>query len=420
MKTEATFKYAKYTEAESEKTPEYKEYRRQWHENPKDDVVGKVPLHLDLESTSACNLKCVTCFQSFAPPPKGFMSMELYKKIIDEATSKGLYALKLMYRGESLLHPNIVEMVKYAKDKGVLEVMINSNCTLLTEEKAKGFIDAGLDKLICSVDGYEKETYEKIRRGAKFEVVLENIQRMQRLKKELGKDKPKLRVQMVDSPANHHQIDGYIHFWGRIADEVGIEDMNDWTDKKLTHVVASKEFKCPMPWQRLIVHFNGKVSICCGNIYGKLIAGDLNTQTVEEVWNGEVMQKLRKLIKEGKSHCVHICSECGFRGTVINKFSQPNTGRKCPCSSMSMASCGGWLVSHTLARHSAPSSMNFVIASLTCSALRNGDVGCKRMTTSVSGTTVSACLTTSIMEAVSVANSSGLLTTCASQRSIAL
>ncbi len=320
MKTEATFKYVKYTESESEKTPEYKEYRRKWNENPKDGIVEKVPLHLDLESTSVCNLRCITCFQNFAPPPKGFMTMDLYKKVIDEATSKGLCALKLMYRGESLLHPNIILMIQYAKARGVLEIMINSNCTLLTEEKARGIIDAGLDKLICSVDGCEKETYEKIRVGAKFEEVLENIKRIQRLKKELGTDKPKVRVQMVDSPANHHQIEKFILFWSEIADEVGIEDMNDWHDKKLTHVVVSKEFQCPMPWQRLISQFNGDVSICCGNIYGKLIAGNLNKQSVEEIWHGETMQKLRKFQKEGNSHCVRICAECGFRGTVINKY----------------------------------------------------------------------------------------------------
>ncbi len=317
MEINSTFHYKKDTPIEREQTPEYLEYRRKWNENPKNHLTGEFPIHLDLEATSVCNLKCFMCFQSFAPPPRGFMAMELYKKIIDEGSKKGLCSLKLMYRGEPLLHPNIVEMVRYAKEKGIMEVMFNSNATLLTEEKARALIDAGLDKLICSVDGYTKEVYESVRIGAKFETTLQNIKTLQRLKKEMGKKNPTLRVQMVDTPRNHEQMEGYIKFWSEIADHVAVEDMNDWHDKDLKAVVASKDFDCPMPYQRLIVLFDGKVTICCGNIYGKLVAGDLTKQTVEEVWKGPVMQQLRKNIAEGNSHRVRICAECGYRTTVI-------------------------------------------------------------------------------------------------------
>jgi len=317
MEINPTFHYMKEKAVEREQTPEYKEYRRKWSENPKNHFVGDFPIHLDLESTSACNLKCFMCFQSFSPPPRGFMNMDLYKKIIDEGAKKGLCSLKLMYRGEPLLHPNIVEMVRYAKDKGILEVMFNTNATLLTEEKTRALIEAGLDKLICSVDGYTKEVYESVRIGATFETTLQNIKNFQRIKKEMGAKKPTLRVQMVDTPRNHEQIEGYIKFWSEIADHVAIEDMNDWHDKELKAVVVSKDFDCPMPYQRLIVLYDGKVTICCGNIYGKLVAGDLTKQTVEEVWKGPVMQKLRKHLAEGESHKIQICAECGYRTTVI-------------------------------------------------------------------------------------------------------
>jgi len=319
VEVDSTFHYKK--QSTSEQTDSYREYRRKWNENPKNHIIGNFPIHLDLESTSACNLKCFMCFQSFNPPPRGFMSTDLYKKIIDEGAEKGLCSIKLQYRGEPLLHPNIADMVRYAKEKGILEVMFNTNATLLTEEKARGLIEAGLDKMICSVDGYTKDTYESVRIGATFETTLENIKRMQRLKKEMGKTKPVVRVQMVDTPKNHDQIEGYIKFWGDIADEVAVEDMNDWHDKDLKAVIVSKEFDCPMVYQRLIVLYDGRVTICCGNIYGKLIAGDLTKQTVENVWKGPVMQKLRKHLMEGESHKVQICAECGYRSTVIRNKS---------------------------------------------------------------------------------------------------
>ena len=308
-----------YELAEYEKTPQYKEYRRKWAENPKNGIVERVPTHIDIESTSVCNLRCVTCFQAYEKIPRGYMEMDLFKKIIDEGTEKGLCSIKLNYRGEPMLHPKIVDMVRYAKEKGLVEVMFNSNCVFLTEKMANDLIDAGLDQLICSVDGHTKETYEKIRIGAKFDQVIENIKNLQRIKKERGVERPVTRVQMVHSPASSSQVAGYLEFWKDVVDRVAITDMCDWTNKNLKTVIVSDQFRCPKIYQRMSVWFNGKVTICDGNYYGKLIAGDLTKQSIEEVWNGPVIKKMRETHSQGNSHRIKICAECGYRKTVIKK-----------------------------------------------------------------------------------------------------
>ena len=209
-------------------TPEYKEYRRRWKENPKKNVVGNFPIHVDLESTSHCNLRCPFCFQSFNPLPPHLLKFEWFKKVIDEGVQKGLCSIKLQYRGEPLLHPRLAEMVKYAKEKGVIEVMFNTNATLLNEKKSRALIKAGLDKIICSVDGYFKEVYEKNRVGAKWEAVLENILRLQKIKKELGSKKPIVRVQMLETKENHPHVPGYIDFWKDKVESVVIEGVVDY------------------------------------------------------------------------------------------------------------------------------------------------------------------------------------------------
>jgi len=319
---EATFEYRKHTPTEKESTPEYKEYRRQWEEYPKKHITATVPTHLDLEVTNRCNLKCIMCFHSLAPDklkPFGDMDINLYKKLIDEFSEKGGCSLKLMHRGEPLLHPDIVEMVRYAKDKGLIEVMFNTNATLLSPEMSKNLIEAGLDKLICSVDGCTKEVYESVRVGANFETVLQNIKDLQRIKKELNSETPKLRIQMVDTPKNHDQIEDYIKFWGEFADDIAVEKMNDWTFKESQdEIMECKGFDCPMNYQRMIVWWDGRVVMCCGNLYGKLIYGNLTSDTIEEVWNNNRIWKTRLCNSTGESHRIRICSECGFRKTVIN------------------------------------------------------------------------------------------------------
>jgi radical SAM protein with 4Fe4S-binding SPASM domain len=309
-------------------SPEYKEYRRKWEENPKNYIVGDFPMHLDLEANTACNLRCFMCFQSYDPPrPSISMDMNLFKKLIDEGVEKGLCSIKPFYRGEPLLNPNMVEMVKYAKDKGVVEVMFNTNANLLTEEKSKELIEAGLDKLICSVDGSTKKVYERIRIGGNFETVVKNIKTMQRLKKEMSSKTPIVRVQMVDTPKNHDYIEDYLKFWGEIADQVAIEDMLDWNAKE-EDFRPLEDFACAQLWQRLVVLADGDVLPCCRAMRGgneKLeVLGNAKKETLSNIWKGPKLTELRNLHKNGESHKIRMCRLCGARTYLINKDSKAN------------------------------------------------------------------------------------------------
>ena len=303
-----------------EESERYKEYRRKWNENPKNYTVEDFPIHLDLETITACNLKCFMCFQSFDPPKPMKMELKVFKKVIDEGAKKGLCSVKTQYRGEPLLDKRMADMVRYAKDKGIIEVMFDTNATLLSEKTARALIEAGLDKIICSVDGYTKEVYESVRIGAIFENVLNNIKRLQSLKKNMGSKKPIVRVQMVDTPRNHHQIEGYIKFWSEMAEHVAIEDMLDWEAKEEDDTPL-ENFACAQLWQRLIVLADGDVLPCCRAMRGgneKLeVLGNAYEGSLEDMWKGSRMTKLRTLHQEGRSHEIKMCRLCGLRKTLI-------------------------------------------------------------------------------------------------------
>jgi len=320
IKIDPTFHMVKSKEEQPSK--EYKEYRKKWNENPKNYVVGDFPIHLDIETMTSCNLKCFMCYQSYDPPKPCKMDAVVFKRIIDEGEKKGLCSIKTQYRGEPLLDKRMPELIKYAKDHGVIEVMLNTNATLLDEKTAKALIKAGTDKIICSVDGYTKDVYENVRIGANFETVLENIKRLQRLKKEKRLKKPIVRVQMVDTPRNHQQIKGYIKFWSKIAEQVAIEEMLDWNVKEEDSSVV-KDFVCAQLWQRLIILADGSVLPCCRAMRGgneKLeVVGNVHKESIENIWKGKKMSRLRELHKEGRSHEIKMCRLCGLRKAVVNK-----------------------------------------------------------------------------------------------------
>ena len=287
---------------------EFLSYRKRWSENPERDIVDRFPIHLDIESTSACNLRCPMCFQARAEtrPEYGMMSMELFRRIIDEGTRKGLASIKLQYRGEPLMSSSIEEMVAYARNKGVVEVMFNTNATLLDEERARKLVQAGLDRIICSIDGHTPEVYNAIRvfphGPGEFDTVLKNIRGLRRIRDELGSETPFIRVQMVDMPENRNYVQEYTKFWlENGADAVAVDEHMDYfsefvelsrsREEAEKKVRVYPEFRCEQPWQRLFVLYSGKVTMCCGDHYhhfplGMLVSDEQRAAYLEAVSAG--------------------------------------------------------------------------------------------------------------------------------------
>ena len=296
----------------------FSEYRKKWKEWPEQFHVGEFPLFIDVEVTSACNLKCPFCATTFKSKeiPKEFISFDVVKVIIDEGAQNNLYGVKFNIRGEPLLHPEIHRIVKYAKQKGLIDVYFNTNATLLTEEVSKRLIDAGLGRLSISFEGYTKEIYEKNRVGAVYETVLANIENMQSLKRKLGVKHPKIRVQSVLLPDIKDEFDEYKKFWGSRVDEVGYLDYKQMKEKKKG---IEYPWACPQLWQRMGIWWDGTILPCNHDDNGLLALGNVRETTIKQEWHSEKLKRVRKLHKEGLAHKVPACDGCYLRDSEILK-----------------------------------------------------------------------------------------------------
>ncbi len=287
----------------------YKEYRKKWFEYPQKFILADFPLHIDAESTNACNLRCAMCTRNFMTEKIGNMEFKLFKKIIDESADYGLPSLKLNLRGEPLLHPQLPKMVKYAKEKGILEVQFNTNGLLLDEKKAQELIEAGLDRIIFSVDGATKETYEKIRGGSNFETVVHNIRKLIEIRDSMGLRKPVVRVQMVKMKENAHEIEQFIKMWINVANRVGLITKREplvkgKVERKLEH------FPCFQIWQRIVVWWDGTVVMCCGDWHGEYRLGNAYESSIYELWHSEKYNRVRELHKQGRFDEISVCAKC--------------------------------------------------------------------------------------------------------------
>ncbi len=297
----------------------FRTYRRLWDENPQNLNPGHFPLHLDIEVTSACNLKCPFCATTYSSFNNGFMKWETVKRILDEAGEKGLYACKFNFRGEPLLHKDIGRFIKYAKSKGIIDVFFNTNAVLLTEDKAKMLIDSGLDRLTVSFEGFEKTLYEKNRTGAKFEEVVANVERLRDLREKACKPKPKIRIQAVLVPELKDRLSEYVSFWKDKVDQVSYNDMEPSVDTINKRIRSTKSsWICPFPYQRMTIMWDGSVTVCKNDYYGKLILGNVKHDSIEKCWVSS-LEGLRKEHRKGQAHDIEACGECPLRMSELIK-----------------------------------------------------------------------------------------------------
>ncbi len=299
-----------------------KEYRSKWKLNPSNHIVDTFPIHLDIESTSVCNLKCTFCASSIEKYSYGYMPMERYRRIIDEGAEKGLYSVKLNFRGEPLLHRNIIEMVSYAKKKGIVDVFFNTNATKLTEEIGTRLIESGLDRLIVSFEGYSPDIYEANRVGAVFENVVNNVRNFSLLRKKFNSKTPILRLQTVVISRDADYLDKYRAFWEEYADEITGIDMRD--EAAVYSELDSTGWECSYPWRRLCITWDGNVLTCpftnkADNKYEWEGLGAVDDRRIEDMWRGDEMARIRESHIKCDSHRIDPCRFCSYRGTELAK-----------------------------------------------------------------------------------------------------
>lgn len=318
--------------AEQMTDPRFAAYRKAWEQNPTRHVAGFFPLHLDIEITNRCNLKCAGCARTSAKwcaGGVGDMGMDLFKRIVDEGERNGLCSLKLSLRGESMLHPQLFDMIAYAFDHGVLDLYFNTNGTLLTRRNCVRIVQSGMKRISISVDGWDKSSFERYREGARYEQVVAGIDNLLAVREELSSAFPKIRVQTVLFPEAVKHLDRFQAVWADRVDEIaGIDarDEGDGVDHRGKHTCA---FACPFLWQRMVVLYDGTLLPCLMHGVqdaGLLALGRVQEVSIAEQWCSDRLERLRQLHVEGSSHRNEACDRCSYRDVEIRKAQRASDG----------------------------------------------------------------------------------------------
>lgn len=296
--------------------PKWLEYRRKWDAYPKEAIVGDVPLQIDLFAVDVCNLKCPMCPRQDYIPGKGFMPFDVITKIIDDATSYGLCAFNFGGLGEPTLYPDLFTVIRYAKDKGVIDVNIHTNGTRLTPEFNKKLLDSGLDRIIISLDSANKESYERIRVGAKFEKVYAAVEDlvMQRDKHPTSRLHIKANFIEMDE-ADSRDKDEFLAYWSKRVNRISILRYLDCEDgeEEVFHkanYIQDEAYVCAELWRRLTIWSDGTATVCYRDIKKKVAVGSIHEQSINEIWTGDKLQKIRDAHRKGDFKKCLLCTTC--------------------------------------------------------------------------------------------------------------
>ncbi|WP_372998796.1 radical SAM/SPASM domain-containing protein [Sulfurimonas sp.] len=294
---------------------EYKKNRYEWDYNPTNNIVADYPLHVDLELASVCNLNCPMCYtitDDFKNKVNAsLMSFELFKKVIDEISQNNVYSIRLSLRGESSLHKNFIECIKYAKEKGIKEVStLTAGKKLIDKNFVKQMVEAGIDWITVSVDGVD-EVYESIRKPIKFDEIKQALRNIVEIKNENTSIKPAVKIQGI-WPAVNKNVNKYLDVFTPLTDLIYTNPLVDYLSlDELKDIEYVTNFKCHQPFQRLVIDSNGKVMACANDQMGSICIGDANTMSVHEIWHSEKMQEFRKdHIGNNAIDKYDICKQC--------------------------------------------------------------------------------------------------------------
>ena len=288
---------------------DYIEYREGWINQPSKIIKQKIstdtykdkkisPLCLDIETAAICDLACPFCFREFTATPDKIIDEKICYDLIDQAVALKIPSIKFNWRGEPLLHPKLPELISYAKKRGILETIINTNATQLKGKLAEKLILSGLDFIIYSFDGGTKETYEKMRPGRfkknSFEDTYSNIKNFKLLKDKMNSKLPYTKIQMILMKETFNEKKQFFNNFEKYVDDVSlsqytergakIEDLDEDSLSQYYHELSINKLPlgtaylrdafgkiklatgrkpCEQPFQRLLVTYEGRVAMCC-------------------------------------------------------------------------------------------------------------------------------------------------------------
>lgn len=301
----------------------------------KDALPLKTPFSLLIDPSNICNFKCAFCptghpeLLASVDRPRGMMEFGLFCKIIDDLKhfNQKLEKINLCKDGEPFLNKNLVKMIAHAKTKDVAkDISVTSNGALMNKLESDGIIEAGLDSIRISIEHVSDAGYNKITNtSTDYEKIYKNVEYLFN-EKTKRKSNLKIHVKLIDTGLLNFEKKKFIEDFSGIADSININPVDGRNNSQgydFTLGLGVSSFTdyanvppkpnrivCPHPFYSMAINFNGLVSVCCMDWGLDAIIGDVNQESLIDIWRGEKLRNFRILHLKGERKKIKICADC--------------------------------------------------------------------------------------------------------------
>ncbi len=275
-----------------------------------------LPKVIYIETTNLCNAKCIMCPHERITRNPPYMKDEVFDKIVGELEKNELEGTQIFLHkeGEPLMDPKLMDRLTIVASKFAHknEVGISTNAMLFSKKIADKFIDTGANMIFFSIDGVEKEEYERIRVNLKYDIVEQNIKYfLQRCKDE------KLNIRVVMQmliQSENNSSEKFIELWKQYPCEFYIKEMHSYLDgghSSQTSCIGKSQINlCDDPFRLIVIYTNGNAGLCCWDYNNEYCIGNIMESSLYELFNGKKANNLRNAIVLKKCKKIVPCNRC--------------------------------------------------------------------------------------------------------------
>jgi MoaA/NifB/PqqE/SkfB family radical SAM enzyme len=275
--------------------------------------LTKYPKKIQIETFLGCNARCTYCTIGKWKREHGQMSPEIFSRILEQLVPirNDVEVISLYMDGEPLMDRDLENRIQMCKERGLPHIGFATNGGLLSEDRARKLLDAGLDWVSFSFDSLNKESFEKVRVRLKFNEVLKNIRGLVELRN-AGSYGTKVILRHVNSVDKPEELEEYRNYWSELlrpTDAIQSFNVHNWGDGGPISAGEART-PCKYVFDNMTILRDGTVPLCCVDYNALHPFGNVMTTPLMDIWNGMQWEDARQAHLSGQRARIGMCGTC--------------------------------------------------------------------------------------------------------------
>lgn len=263
------------------------------------------PRYIQIETVLGCDAECPFCPHKSIDRTPAVMREEVWRKIVDDTRGLGI-TYRPFLQNEALIDKRLARIVACIKEDPTARVEINTNGNLLDERRGRELIEAGIDLVRFSIDAFSPETFARCRVGLDYRRVVENAERFAALARATG-GRVATEARMIDMEDNRDEQEPFVEYWSSRVDRALIVPLYHWPWDPGVEMVRKP---CLKMREEMFFYTDGRAVLCCWDIAGRAVIGDVTRESVLEIWNGAERRRCADHLSRGEREKIVLCSRC--------------------------------------------------------------------------------------------------------------